>query len=75
MLALIVLGSLTPPLFALAGALFRAVLLFWPTMILLGAVHSHIAWVPNLSWQATFLVVALLGLLIPTSTSTSTSNN
>lgn len=49
-------------------AFLRAVILFWPTMLLLGAVHTYIPIVPSLGWQATFLLVALLSLLIPTST-------
>ena len=56
---------LIAPLLVLAGAFVRALILFWPTMILLGAVHSYIPMVPSLGWQATFLVVMLLGLLIP----------
>jgi len=54
------------PLIALGAAIFRAVVLFWPTMILFGAVHSHLSWVPPLSAVTTFLVVALISLLVPT---------
>lgn len=60
----------TAPIFALSYAFARALVLFWPTMILFGAVHSHIEWVPNLSATATFLVVALISLLIPVSSDT-----
>lgn len=54
------------PLLALIGAALRGVVLFWPTMLLFGAVHSHLSWVPPLSAAASFLVVALISLLIPT---------
>jgi hypothetical protein len=70
MFAVIIFGVLTAPLLVLGVTFCRALVLFWPTMLLLGAVHSHIAMVPSLGWQATFLVVWLLGLLIPVSTST-----
>ena len=66
------------PLIILLGALFRAVILFWPTMLLLGAVHSHLNWVPNLGAGATFSVVALISLLNPhasVSSSASTTKN
>lgn len=57
-------------LFALSAALplaiLRGLLLFWPTMILLGALHTYLSWVPPLGWWPTVLVLALLGLLIPT---------
>ena len=67
MTGLAVIGLLAlSPVLVLVGAFLRALLLFWPTMILLGAVHSHIPGVPALGWQATFFVVAVLGLLIPT---------
>lgn len=62
---MVFLAFLFAPLLSLFGALIRAVMLFWPTMILLGAVHSHLDWVPALGADATFLVVALLSLLIP----------
>jgi hypothetical protein len=58
------------PLLALGIAFFRALLLFWPTMLLFGAVHSHLPWVPNLSATATFLVIALISILIPSNTDT-----
>jgi len=66
---------LLAPLLVLATAFVRALFLFWPTMLLLGAVHSYIPVVPSLGWQATFLVVMLLGLLIPVSASTSSKSN
>ncbi len=57
------------PLLILLASLWRAIVLFWPTMILVGAVHNDVFdWVPALSAWQTFLVVALLGLLIPTGT-------
>lgn len=59
--------ALAAPLLVLAYAFLRALMLFWPTMLLLGAVHSHLPWVPPLGAVATFLVVALISVLIPTS--------
>lgn len=50
------------------GAFLRAAVLFWPTMVMLGAVHSYLPFVPALGWTATFFVVALVSLLIPTTT-------
>lgn len=61
------LGLASLPLLALAGSIFYAVILFWPAMLLFGALHSWLLWVPALAWQPTFLVIALLYLLIPTS--------
>ena len=60
---------LLSPLLVLGAAILRALILFWPTMLLLGAVHSWIPMVPSLGYQATFLVVMLLGLLIPSGSS------
>lgn len=61
---------LVSPVLSLFGALARGALLFWPTMILLGALHSFVPEVPALGATPTFFLVALLGLLIPTSTGT-----
>lgn len=66
---LVILG----PLLALIGAFGRALMLFWPTMLLLGAVHSYLPVVPALGWSATFFVVALISVLIPTGGSTNTT--
>lgn len=71
MFGLVILGALLSPLIALLASAFRGLVLFWPAMILLGALHSFIPGVPALGWQASFLVVALLGLLIPSGNSTS----
>lgn len=60
------LGVLIAPVIAFGLALLRAALLFWPAMVFLGALHSYIPAVPALGWQATFFLVAVLGLLIPT---------
>jgi len=72
--ALVIVGLLSLPLLTLVMAFTRALLLFWPTMILLGAVHSHVPWVPAWGYVTTFLVVALLGLLVPTGNSQSSSD-
>jgi len=52
-------------------AALSAVMLFWPVMILLGAVHSQpgLEWVPALGWWPTLLVVLLLHCLIPSRSS------
>ena len=64
---LAVLGvAIVSPFFALVGAVLRAIWLFWPTMVVLGAVHSYLPYVPALGWQPVFWVIALLALLIPT---------
>lgn len=61
-----VLGFLVAaPLLTFVGAFLRAAILFWPTMILLGAVHTYLPWVPPLGAPATFLVVALISTLLP----------
>ena len=66
---LVILG----PFLALIGAFGRALMLFWPTMLLLGAVHSYLPAVPALGWAATFFVVALLSVLIPTGSNATTA--
>lgn len=72
MAALVVL-ALVSPFVVLLAALFRGAFLFYPVMILMGAVHSYVPAVPALGWQAVFFIVALLSLLIPTSTNTTQS--
>lgn len=46
-------------------AFIRAAILFWPTMLMLGVVHSipGLEWVPALGWDHTFLVIVLISLL------------
>ena len=68
---MIIVGILFAVFGSLLYALLRAIILFWPTMVVMGAVHSYIPIVPSLGWQATFLVVMLISLLIPTATSKS----
>lgn len=67
------------PLLALLGAGVYALILFWPVMLLLGALHNQVGfeWVPAPGWQTTMLIVALVFLLIPNSANTnvSTSSN
>lgn len=60
------LTLLLVPLFATFGAAIAAVLMFWPVMLIFGALHSYLAWVPAIGWQPAMLVVALFALLIPT---------
>lgn len=62
---------LLPPILALLGALFRGLILFLPVMWILGWLHNYIETVPNLGWKPSFLLVALLSLLIPTGGTTS----
>jgi hypothetical protein len=61
------------PFIGLVNAVIRASALFWPTMILLGAVHSGIPAVPALGWELTWLVVALITVLVPFASSGSDS--
>ena len=68
-LALLIGGAFAAPFIILFSALFRALFLFYPTMLVLGAVHSSIPMVPPLGWQASFWVVAALALLFPVGTS------
>lgn len=63
---MIIAFLLALPFLALFEAAVRAVVLFFPTMLVLGAVHSYIPAVPPLGWAATFWVVFALSLLIPT---------
>lgn len=75
MLAAVIGLFMLAPLLTLGGALFRALVLFWPTMLFVGAVHNDVfEWVPALSAWQTFLVVAALGLLIPTSSESSSNS-
>lgn len=69
---LAVIGLLAlAPLLALGGALLRALVLFWPVMILFGMLHAQVPAVPAFSWWVSFLIIALLSLLVPTATSSS----
>ena len=65
------------PVFALFGAVVRALILGWPVMLLLGALHTvpDLYWVPPLGIWATMGVVAVLGLLIPSGSSADTSTD
>lgn len=69
-----ILGILALPFLALAGALLYALILFWPVMLLLGALHTWLLWVPALGWQPTILALAVLYLLIPTGSSSTSSS-
>lgn len=60
------------PFLALLGAAFTATVLFWPAMLFIGALHSFIPVIPALGWQATWLLIAVLHLILP---SASTSSN
>lgn len=62
----ILLGIFAAPAIAFVQGLMRAILLFWPVMVGLGALHSYIPMVPPLGWAACFWLVFVLGLLIPT---------
>ena len=62
---------LASPFLVLGVSLFRAAILCYPAMLGLGALHSHIPAVPPLGWVATFWLVFVLGLLIPTSSTSS----
>lgn len=58
---------LLTPLFAFFSAVLRALVLFLPVMLVLGWLHPFIPLIPALGWQASFLLVMLFSLLIPTS--------
>ena len=65
MLILMLMGAVATPFLALLNALLRGAVLFFPTMLFLGAVHEYIPSVPALPWFGAFVLVALFGLLIP----------
>ncbi len=69
----VLLVLLAAPLLVLLGAVFRGLILAYPVMILLGALHSvaALSFVPALGFWPSVGVVALLGLLIPTSDTSS----
>lgn len=73
MFGIVMLGLFTAPLLALLLAFGRALFMFWPTMLLLGAVHSYLPFVPALGWSATFFVVALISVLVPVGVASSSS--
>jgi len=64
MLAILGLLALSPVL-AFLSALLRGAVLFWPVMVFLGSLHTYWDVVPALPWWGTFLLVMVLGLLIP----------
>lgn len=67
----VLLVLLATPALAFVAAFIRALILFFPTMIVLGIVHTYIPIVPSLGWLATFWVLVLVGLFVPTSSSSS----
>lgn len=60
---LLALGAM--PLLALLGAGIYATVVFWPAMLLFGAVHSFLPFIPAFGAGQTWVIVALLALLIP----------
>lgn len=73
-MALAVIGVLlATPLLALGLALVRAVILAWPTMLVLGALHTHVPVVPAWGLVTTFWVVFAISLLVPTGTNASSN--
>jgi hypothetical protein len=73
---LIVLGAIVvSPFLALVQALFRGLILGLPVMLVLGWLHTNpaLAWIPDLGFWASAGIVAILSLLIPTSSSSSSS--
>jgi hypothetical protein len=73
MLIAILGGMLAAPALVFLFAFFRATILFYPTMIILGMAHSKpgLEWIPALGWDSTFILIALLSILVPTGTSAS----
>lgn len=75
MIALGLLGLvLVSPFIALFGALWRAAVLFLPVMWILNWTHTVIPMVPALEWWPTMLVIMLFSLIIPSGSSSSSSN-
>ena len=59
-----VLGTLiAAPFIVFIGSVIRGALLFYPVMLFMGMLHSHWSAVPALSWQGSFALVAVTGLL------------
>lgn len=69
----VILGLLAAPLLVFAAALFRALFLVWPATVAIGALHSYIPAVPSLGWQAVFFLIMAVGLVFPSSSSSSSS--
>lgn len=69
-------GILALPLFALIAAGIRAIVLFWPFMLLVGALHNQPGWewVPAIGWWVSMLILAIASFLIPASSSSSSSS-
>jgi hypothetical protein len=59
--------------FGIVIGLVFALILAWPAMILFGVVHSFLFFIPAFSYGQTLAIMLLLRLIIPTSTSASTS--
>lgn len=61
---------LLAPLQALFNAFIRGLVLCLPVMIVAHYLHQHMTAFPNWSLLTSFLVVAMLSLLVPTGTVT-----
>lgn len=66
---MVFLALLLSPLLALLGAVLRAAVLFWPTMLVMGAANSYPAleWIPALGWNTTFILLMAIALVLPLS--------
>ena len=51
------------PLLALLAAGAKALVVFWPVMLIMGALHTYWDVIPALPWQASFLLVMVITLL------------
>lgn len=56
------------PFFSFLLAVLRSLVLFWPTMITFGMLHAEVPQVPAFGWWATFLILMVVSLVVPTST-------
>lgn len=67
---------LAAPFLAIFAAFFRAAILFWPTMVMLGVAHNTpgLEMVPALGWDQTFVIIVLISLLFGGLSSTSSSS-
>lgn len=64
---------LATPFIALFASFFRAAILFWPFMLLMGVLHSQPGWewVPAVGWNIAFILMALVSFIFPTPSSAS----
>jgi len=69
-------GIFAIPFIALFAAFFRAAVLFWPFMLLVGALHNQPGWewVPAIGWWVSVLILAIASFLLPSSSAASSKS-